>query len=76
MQTSGRKDIYNAIWLQEKLIERLALGSSERQDAQKVLSLIRRGQYFNEEQLKSMYRAGWREGDWLTWLPDDFDDEY
>jgi hypothetical protein len=46
------------------------------QRLQEALRDIRQGEWMSEEQLKVMYRWGWREGEWLTWLPDDFDDEY
>jgi hypothetical protein len=41
-----------------------------------ALNRLNYGRWLDEEQLKSMYKWGWREGEWLTWLPDDFDDEY
>jgi hypothetical protein len=74
MQTSGRRDVYEGIWRLEKLIRKFPAGSDDRKEGEEILRQLRRGQYMNEEQLKSMYRWGWREGEWLTWLPDDFDE--
>jgi hypothetical protein len=76
LPTSGKGKIYSGIWKIEDVLKTLPKSDPRYERIQEGLRDIRHGQWMNEEQLKALYKWGWREGDWLTWLPDDFDDEY
>lgn len=70
--TSGRRHIYNAIEILERVAEQLDPDTLRYQQVRLALSNLYRGQYLNEEQLKAMYRYGFRDGETLDWLDDDF----
>jgi hypothetical protein len=74
--TSGKAKIYSGINKVREALKRLKKDDPLYKILSEALNELNHGQWMNEEQLKALYKAGYREGDWLTWLPDDFDDEY
>jgi hypothetical protein len=73
--TSGRPEIYNAIDILRKVANRLPEGSKDRVEVETAIRKLYRGTYLNEEQLKAMYKLGYREGNPVGWLEDDSDDD-
>ncbi len=73
--TSGRQDIYDAIGMLQKIAHRLPESSKDRLEVEAAIRKLYRGTYLNEEQLKAMYKIGYREGNPVGWLDDDFDDD-